>query len=175
MRGMDALLQPFMDTTWKARQETVIKTEKSIVIDAPVEQVFAYLVDPAHQTEYGPGVDEVKNIRQAPDGRCTYTTVAKFLGLHVDFKTEQVEVVPNERIAEKSHGAGLDDTTTIRFERLESGKTRVSLVGETTLHAGPLAKFGESFFAKYFDHGTEMAMAAMKAHIEAKTPAGTPS
>ena len=50
-------------------------------------------------------------------------------------------------------------------------KARVSFVSENTLHGGPLAKFGEAFFAKYMDHGTEMAMETAKAHIEAGIPA----
>ena len=148
----------------------MIKVEKSIVTDAPVEQVFAYVVDPAHLPEYMTGGGEVKDIQRLPDGRYTYTNVGKFLGIHLESKCEQVEVVPNERIVWKDQGGGMDSTMTQRFERLPDGKTRVSLVSETTLHAGPFAKFGEAFFAKYFDHGVEMAMEAAKAHIEAGIP-----
>lgn len=153
----------------------MIKIQKSIVTDAPVEQVFAYLYDPAHQPEYMTGTEEVKNIQRLPDGRYTYTNVSKFLGLHVDFACEQTEVVPNERIVETMHGAGMDGTVTEHLESLEDGKTRVSIDGETTIHAGPLAKLGETFFAKYFDHGVEMAMEAAKAHIEGHIPVEIPS
>ncbi len=152
----------------------MIKTEKTIVIDAPVDQVFAYAIDPALTPEYMTGVDEVKDIQRLPDGRYTYTLVSKFLGLHADFKCEQVEVIPNERLVEKMHGAGLDANTFARLERLEGGKTRINYTAESTLHAGPLAKFGETFLAKYFDHGIEMAMHALKAHVEAKALAATP-
>ncbi len=153
----------------------MIKTEKSIVVDAPIEKVFAYIVDPARIPEYMTGTDKVKDIQRLPDGRYTYTAVSKFLGIHIDFEDEQVEVVPNERIVEKMHGAGMDGTVTERLERLEGGKTRVNIVGETTIHAGPLEKFGESFFSKYFDHGVEMAMEAAKAHIEVGAPVVAPS
>ncbi len=151
----------------------MIKIEKSIVVDAPVEAVFAYLLDPARSPEYSTGVDEVKDIHRLPDGRYTYTAVSKFLGLRVDFECEQTEVIPNERIVEKDHGAGVRGTATATLKALEGGKTRVTMVGEMTLHAGPLAKFGESFLEKYFDHGMEMGMQAAKAHIEAKAPAAT--
>lgn len=153
----------------------MITIQKSIVTDAPAEQVFAYLNDPARQPEYMTGTDEVKDIQRLPDGRYTYTNVSKFLGLSVDFKCEQIEVVPNERIVEKMHGAGMDGTVTERLEPLEGGKTRVSLVAESTIHAGPLAKLGEAFFAKYFDHSVEMSMEAAKAHIEGVIPAITRS
>jgi uncharacterized membrane protein len=152
----------------------MIRFEKSIEVDAPVEKVFAYLNDPAHEPEYMPGIDEVKDIQRLPDGHYTYTEVSKLLGLHLDWKSEATEVVPNERIVGKSRGGGVDGVVTQRFERLEDGKTRVSVVGETTLHAGPLAKFGESFLAKYMDHSMEMAMVAAKAHIETEAPVATP-
>lgn len=150
----------------------MITIEKSIVVDAPVEQVFAYIVDPTHMPEYTPGGGDVKDIRRLPDGRYTYTEVSKFLGLHSETKCEQVEVVPNERIVEKEKGGGMDSTMALGFERLPDGKTHVSLVSETSLHAGPFAKFGEAFLAKYFDHGMEMAMEGAKAHIELSIPAG---
>ncbi len=154
----------------------MIKIEKSIVVDAPVEKVFAYISNPEHETEYMPGTDEVKDIQRLPDGRYTYTEVSKFLGLHLEFKEEQVEVIPNERIVEKMHGGGMEGTMTESLERLEDGKTRVNLIGETTLQVGgPLAKFGEAFFTKYFGHGVEMGMEAAKAQIEAEVRAGTPS
>ncbi len=154
----------------------MIRTEKSIVTDAPLEKVFAYVADPAHGPEYMPVFAEVKDLQRLPDGRYTYTLVGKFLGMHFDFKNEQVEVIPNERIVEKGHGAGIDSTTSMRFERLADGKTRVTMVDETTiLGGGPLAKFGEPFLEKYFDRSTELAMEAAKAHIEAGALAGTPS
>jgi len=153
----------------------MITFEKSGVVDAPVEQVFAYLNDPTRQPEYMPGVDEVTRIQRLPDGRYTYTEVNKFLGLRFEIECEQTEVIPNERIVETMHGGGLDGVMSLRLEPLEGGKTRVILATKTTMHAGPLAKFGESFLARYFDHGTDMAMEAAKAHLEAGAVAATPS
>ncbi len=63
----------------------MIKSEKSIVFDAPVEAVFAYLIDPAHMPEYEPSLHEVKDIQSLPNGGFTYTAVVRALGLHVEF------------------------------------------------------------------------------------------
>ncbi len=147
----------------------MVTIEKSIVIDAPIEQVFAYFGDPAYASEYLPGVDGVKDIQRLSDGRYTWTLVTGFLGMHVDIKSEQVKVVPHERIVEKGHGGGIDGTVTTRFEGLENGETRVTVVNENILHAGPLGKFGEAFLARYFDRGEGKAMEAAKSHIEART------
>jgi hypothetical protein len=34
----------------------------------------------------------------------------------------------------------------------------VRFISDNTLHGGLVTKFSEAFFAKYMDHGTEMAM-----------------
>ena len=153
----------------------MITAEKSVMIDMPVEEVFAYLSDPARMPKYWVGVDEVKHIQRLPDGRSTFTVGSKFIGLHVEMEGEQVEVIPNERFVWKTHSAAMNVTTTVRFERLESRKTRVSAVSEHTLHSGgPLETLGEPFFQKYVDHGTQMSMEAAKTRILAEAPAATP-
>ncbi len=150
----------------------MFRTDKTITIDAPIEAVFAYFVDPTRQPEYASGVAEVKDLERLPDGRSIYTLVSKILSLRVDVKCEQVEVIPNEGIVEQAWSTFADITTTERFERQADGTTRVSVVSENTIHgSGPLARFGEAFFAKYLEHGAEMALAAAKAHIEASIPA----
>jgi uncharacterized membrane protein len=153
----------------------MMKIEKTIEIEAPVEQVFGYISDPAHTPEYMPSAYKVKDIQRLPDGRYTYTLVNKLLGVHMDFTCEQVEVSANERLIQKMQGTGIDSLMTQRFERLADGKTRLSLVAEINLHAGPLATYGETFFERYFGHGAEMSLEAIKAHVEAKTLSATPS
>lgn len=151
----------------------MFKFERSIVIDAPVEQVFAYLLDPTHVPEYMQEIEEVRDIQRLPDGRSSCTLVSKFLGLRVEVRNEKVEVIPNERIVEKSQGEGLEYTGSTRFERLDGGKTRTSVADEVTIHGGPLGKLGEAFFAKRFVHGEEVAMQLAKERLEAAARATT--
>lgn len=143
----------------------MIRIEKIGVLDAPVEKVFAYLIDPAKVTEY----------QRLPNGGYKYTMLGKMAGLPYEMTSEDIEVVSNERVVWKFEGTGMDGVSTVRLERLEGSKTRASIVGESILHAGPLAKLGETFFAKYFDHGMEMAIATAKARLEAEQPAATHS
>lgn len=152
----------------------MIRFDKSIVIDAPVEKVFAYLMDPAHLREYMTGLDEVKDVVRLPNGGYRYTVVMKMIGFHNEMTSEDVEVVPNERAVSRMDGALFDGVSDVRFESLDGGKTRVRFIGEGTLHGGPLGRLGEPFFEKYFDHSAEMEMAAVKAHIEMAPLAATP-
>ncbi len=150
----------------------MLRFEKRIVIDAPVDEVFAYTVDPTHKPAYFVGVEEVKDIQRLPTGGYTFTTVSKLLGLHVQGKTEQVEFVPNERFVALEHTPVMDVTLSLRFETLDSRKTVVSGYAEYTFAGGFLGKLSEPLLARYVEHAAERSLVALKAHIEAGIPAG---
>jgi uncharacterized protein YndB with AHSA1/START domain len=150
----------------------MVKIEKSIVIAAPVEEVFAYASDPRHTPEYFTGVHEVTDVRRLPNGGYTAKTAYRIAGLHTDVIGEDIEFVPNARIVAQNRSALDDMKLTATFERLEGGKTRVTCIEEHTLHGGFLGKLGETFLTGYLEHAAEMTQATMKARIEAGIPAG---
>jgi uncharacterized protein YndB with AHSA1/START domain len=149
----------------------MIKIEKSIVVEAPVEEVFAYTADPNHLPEYYTEVQEVKDMRRLPDGG--YAGIL----MPLDLTIESAELVPNERIVLHGTWCGPMDTVTITttFDRLDGDKTRVTYHEEHTFRGGLFGKIGEKSTTKYLDHAAEMTMAALKTRIEAETLAATPS
>jgi uncharacterized protein YndB with AHSA1/START domain len=149
----------------------MVKTEKSIVIDAPVEEVFAYASDPHHLPEYFTGVEKVSDVRSLPSGGYSFKSVNKIAGLRADMTSEDVEFVRNERVVARARGKLDEMLLRAMFERLEGGKTRVTCIEEHTLQGGILGKLGEPFFAKYLDHAAELTQASLKARIETGVPA----
>lgn len=145
--------------------------EKSIVIDEPVETVFAYATDPNHLPEYYTDVREVKDLRRLPNGGYACTL------LPVELSVETIEFVPNERTALRGTACGgMDDITlTTTFERLASDRTHVTHREEHAFRGGFFGRLGEKPAAKYFDHAAEMSVAVLKARVEAKAPVSTPS
>ena len=150
----------------------MIQTEKSIVIDVPVAEVFAYTADPRHSPEFFTGVLEVSDIRRLPNGGFACKTVSKFAGLHTEMTGETAEYVLNERLVYKATGKLSDFTNTVTFQPVEDTKTRVTCIEEYTFHGGFLAKLGEPFLTKYVDHAAELTQATLKARIEAGVLAG---
>ena len=149
----------------------MIRTEKSIVIDVPVAEVFAYAADPQHLPEYFTGFLEVSDIRRLPNGGFACKTVNRVAGLHTEMTGETTEFVPNERMVSKATGKLADVTVTATFRPVESGKTRVTCIEEYTIHGGFLGKLGEPFLTKYVNHAAEMTQATLKARMEAGVPA----
>ena len=148
----------------------MITIEKSVVIEAPVEDVFAYAADPNHLPEYFTGVDRVYKVRRLPNGGYSFQFVDKVTGVRFVATGECTEFVPNERLVVQSHAAPEDETLRATFQRVNNRATLLSCVEEYTIHNGFLGELGEAFLAEYLGHGTEMTLATLKARIEASIP-----
>lgn len=146
--------------------------EKSFVIDAPVEAVFAYTADPTHLPEYFRGVERVSKVRRLPNQGYSFQFVDKIVGERFVATGECTEFVPNKRLVVRLHAEPEDETRTTTFERLNSDSTRMTCVEEYTIHGGFIGELGEAFLAEYLHHAGEMSNAALKAHIEASGSGG---
>ena len=72
--------------------------ERSIVIKAPVREVFSYLEDPVHLPEIWPSMVEVKEVKPLPKGGYRYHWLYKMAGMKFEGETETLEKM-EQRIA----------------------------------------------------------------------------
>jgi carbon monoxide dehydrogenase subunit G len=139
------------------------KIEKSITINAPVEEVFAYVDDPMSQLEYLPSMVEVKDVTGQGVGahfRWTY----KMAGLRFEGETTMTGYTPNERMVVQSKG-GIVSTWNWTFTP-EDGGTKINLTVEYTIPVPVLGKLGEALILKQNERETGQAMANIKAKLE---------
>lgn len=82
----------------KRHGATVIEVEDSIVVAAPVDRTFEYIVDPTNQREITPAITDVTIIERLPNGghRASYTY--DMVGIELSGEVEQTSVLPGERI-----------------------------------------------------------------------------
>ena len=85
---------------------------RDVLVKAPIEKVFNFLVDPHNLAEIWPNIVEVKGVKKArnTDG-FKFTWEYKMAGVPFEGKCETIEHVPHERIVIKST-KGLDSTIT---------------------------------------------------------------
>jgi uncharacterized protein YndB with AHSA1/START domain len=69
----------------------MIKANKSVYINAPVEKVFAYLEDPSNLPEVWPSMVEVRNIKDEADGKKNYEWTYKMAGVNINGFSETLE------------------------------------------------------------------------------------
>jgi uncharacterized membrane protein len=103
------------------------KITKSIIISAPLEQVFAYFSEPRNLPEIWPSLTEVKNFIDDPAER-SFDYVYKMAGMKFEGHSETLEFEPNERIMSQSR-KGIHSVMVYSFERVDD-KTKVTIETE---------------------------------------------
>ena len=139
------------------------RVERSIVIEAPVEKVFAYVEDPMNQLEYLPSIVEVKDVTGQGVG-AHYRWAYKMTGLRFEGESTMTEYTPNERMVVEGKG-GIASTWTWIFTP-EEGGTKVNLTVEYTIPVPVLGKLGEALILKQNKREADTAMANLKAKLE---------
>ena len=141
------------------------KLVKRITIQAPVEQVFAYISEPDNQVEIWPSIVEVSDVRRTPDGGYTHGWVYKMAGIRLTGSTRTLEFVPNQRFVEETRG-GLESVLTWTFEP-EGAGCKLTVVTEYKVPIPVLGRMAEAIIVKMNDHEGDMVLANLKARMEA--------
>lgn len=142
----------------------MIKTGKSITIDAPVKKIFDYLSEPTNQPEIWPSLMEIKDVQRLPDGKTKNRWVYKMAGIRLEGTSEGVESVANQRIVSKTKG-GVESTQTWMFQP-EGDETKVTFEVEYTVPIPVLGKLAEAIIVKMNEHEGEAILANLKIRME---------
>ena len=138
--------------------------EKSIVIDAPVKEVFAYLEKPLHLPEIWPSMVEVKDVESVPKGGYRYSWVYKMAGMRFEGETEPVEFVPEKHFVAKSTGQ-IAATFDYKFVA-EDGHTRIDVKTEYEIPHKLLGKLAEPFVRRLNEREADTFLANLKDRLE---------
>lgn len=151
----------------------IVKIEKSITIDAPIEQVYAYMIEPANLPEYMVTLFQVKDVKRLPNGDYNFKYTQQGIGMPFEGTGECVGHVTNERATLKLHGPFVEGAFPTKFERVEGKKTRVTSVGEYTIKSDELARLGEAVLTRYLDLLSEASFYSLKIRFEVGIPVPT--
>lgn len=114
--------------------EGVVDIEKTIQINAPIEEVFEYL---ANYENFPQFMRNVRSVETRADGR-SHWVMAGPLGTNVEFESYLIDLVPNELIEWSSvEGSPVQHTGSIRLQPADGG-TRVHIRMSYTPPAGVL-------------------------------------
>ena len=118
----------------------------SININAPVEEVFAYLSDPMNIPEWMVGMTEVMDVTGSGVGE-QYHWKYKMAGVPLRGESTISEHVPNERRVAESKG-GITSTFTFTFAPHEGG-TKLDVDVDYTIPIPVLGKLAEKLVLKW--------------------------
>jgi uncharacterized membrane protein len=111
----------------------MVRVEDSVVVNRPIEEVFAYATDIGRFPEWSAMVQEAEQATPGPVGIGTkLRTTVQFLGRRFTSEQEVTEYVPNRIFRGRSVSGPIPFTVTSTFEEVEGGtKFTWALDGES--------------------------------------------
>ena len=139
--------------------------ERSSVIKAPVDTVFAYLDDPLHLPEIWPSLIEIRDVKDLAQGGHEFHWTYKMAGVRLEGDTTTVEFEPKKHVVTKSTGE-IPSTFEWTFAA-ENGSTRFTLKVDYEMPDSLVGKVTEPFVRKLNEHEADAFVANLKDRIEA--------
>jgi uncharacterized protein YndB with AHSA1/START domain len=130
------------------------RTEASAVINRPIDEVFAYLIDVRNWSQWA-GFPEAEQTSEGSVGvGATFRGVSQFLGRRAEWTSEVT-----------NHLGGMSIEQSLTFEPVEGG-TRLTMVGEA--EAGGFFKLAEPVVNRMMQRQLEGNIANLKDILEAQ-------
>ena len=120
--------------------------ESSVVINRPVEEVFAYVVDPKNTAQWAGPVIEAEKTSEGPIGLGTTSKrVTQFLGRTMEGTYEIIEFEPNSYYRDKTTSGPVPMKSRISVESVKDG-AKVTIEG--TIEAAGFFKLAEPLISR---------------------------
>ena len=150
----------------KGGEQAMPRIKKTISINAPVEKVFEFFIEPMHLLEIWPSLMEVRDVKKSPDGDViSWQWVYKMAGIRLEGSGNDIEHITNQRIVTWTKG-GAESTQTWLFQP-ETGGTKVTFEVEYKVPIKVLGKLAEAIIIKMNEHEGDTLLANLKAVMEA--------
>jgi uncharacterized protein YndB with AHSA1/START domain len=145
----------------------MIKAEQTVVIDRPIEEVFAYVTDQTKTPNWQAGLIEVQRTTAGPIGVGTrHTLVRKFMGRRMEADNEYVAYEPHRLVTFRTT-SGPALVASYLFDAVPDG-TR--LTSRVELDGAGLFGLLEPVVGAGLRREMKAALPALKALLEAAPP-----
>jgi uncharacterized protein YndB with AHSA1/START domain len=140
--------------------------QQSVVINRPVEQVFAFVSDLENDPQWTPGAT-MRRTSPGPVGvGTTFQQHDRFLGRRMDLSLEVTDYEPPHKIGLKTTSGPLSFGGTRMFEPVDDAATRVTFVGDG--HAPGVLKLAEPLLAVVGERRLRTQLSNLKHLLEAQ-------
>jgi uncharacterized protein YndB with AHSA1/START domain len=141
------------------------RIEASVVIDRPIEEVFAFVTDFEKLPQWMSELVEAKQTSEGPAGvGTTLSAVANPLGRRIENTLEVIEYEPNRKFAIKSTSGPVASEDRYTFESVAGG-AKVTRVAEAEM--GGFFKLAEPLAVRMMRRQFETNFANLKDVLEA--------
>lgn len=142
----------------------MINISQSTIINRPVEEVFAYVMDVSNDVHWQTGTIAVSVDSPMRKG-ARLTSVRSNFGLRIQGTTEVIEYEPNKKRVTRGIGGPFQVTATQVYEPLEKNQSRMTFQAEVVLSG--FFRLIEGIIGKRLDRIIESFLANLKRNLEA--------
>jgi uncharacterized protein YndB with AHSA1/START domain len=144
---------------------SIIQFETGIQIDRPIEQVFAFVADPANLPHWQPQIVEVRPLAGEELGPgSTFAVVGEMLGRRMEGSMEILEFEPPNRLVHRIDAGPMTVQAAFSLEPIATGTDLIlSVRGEPS----GILKWAAGPLEKQVRKQMEANLAALKATMEA--------
>ena len=143
-----------------------MKFESSVMIDRPVEEVFAYIKDIKNWLQWHTGMLEAEQSSEGPVGvGTTYRGVSQSMGQRMEWTSEVTAYEPDKKMAQRLHSGPMLFDQIFAVEPVEGG-TKFTLGGEG--ETGGFFKLAEPILKRRMQKEMEGNLSNLKGILEAR-------
>ena len=139
--------------------------DKEIMIKAPLEKIFNFVIKSSNLIPLWPSLIEVKDEKLLPNGGYSAKWVYKMAGMYFRGKSECTDVVPHQWFSVKIEGT-VDCTMTWTFRTKDNIVTKVTITLDYQVHLPLLNRLAENIIVKTNEHESELVLANLREFLE---------
>lgn len=138
---------------------------KSILLNSPVEEVFAFVENPSNMPDVWPSLERVTDVERQPNGGYSCNYIYRIAGMRFEGHTDLVEHVPNQRIVTRSK-IGMEGIVRWTFQP-EGNGTRLTIEAEYIVPMPLVGKIAAALLVHPNEREAETLLTNIKAKQEA--------
>ena len=143
----------------------MVSIDKEIMIKAPVEKIFNFVIKSSNLVQLWPSLLEVNNEKLLPNDGYSARWVYKMAGIIFKGKSQCTDVAPYRWISVKCEGT-VDSTMTWTFRTKDSISTKVTITLDYQVHLPLLNRLAENTIIKMNDRESELVLGNLREFLE---------
>ena len=136
---------------------------REILIDAPLEEIFAYIIKPSNLLEIWPSLMQIKEEKSLPNGGYSFNWTYKMSGMYLEGTGKQTDIYQNQWIITETKGA-IDSKMTWTFRSYEK-QTRVTFTVQYRVPLPLINRLAEKIVTKMNEQEAELILVNLRARF----------
>ena len=154
-------------TSDKSEESTMSRIDKEIMINAPLEDIFDFVIKPGNLLQIWPSLIDVKDELLLPNQGYSAVWTYKMAGVCLEGKARCTIVEMYQWFSVEIHGA-IDSTMTWTFRTRDHINTKVTITVDYRVPLSILGRLAEMIIVKINERETELVLTNLQTRLEKK-------